>query len=179
MHFLRIYGLYVNINIIHLVRKYASLRENKKKKQLTVQVKKKIWKWERETTSGLNTISESECFINPRGKLLIWFTWQISRDIYHRSRQVAPASCLFAADGLSFSLIGLNCSPVTSRCPCLTDVGSPDVDPCVFQFCFLLEEQFSHLSLPDGVTASWKSPARCRMSEIGIAKLLCFLVGLC
>lgn len=44
-----------------------------------------------ETTGGLKTISESEQFINPQRKLLVWFTWQISLDIYHHCRQVNSA----------------------------------------------------------------------------------------
>lgn len=85
----------------------------------------KIWQWKQawDTTSGPKTISESECFINPQRKLLIWFTWQISLDIYHRCRQVSSALCLFEADSLNFHVIGSHSFPLTSCRPSLTDAA--------------------------------------------------------
>lgn len=89
-----------------------------------VQVKKKIPQWKQAwgTASGRKTISESERFVNPQRKLLIWLTWQICLDVYHRCRQGTSALCLFPADSLNFHVIGSHCS-LTSCCPCLTEAS--------------------------------------------------------
>lgn len=123
---------FTNLKIINVVLEFYSLdlcggqKKNVEiKKKLAVRVKKNIqqWKQAKETTSGPKTISQSKRFINPLRKLLIWFTWQISLDIYHRCRQVTSALCLFAADSVNFHVIGSYCVPLTSCCRCLTDVG--------------------------------------------------------